>query len=203
MYVCLPRSTDSVFPGPHRQCPPPPTLPIAGGPAENESLAEWRTRLQSKLAEEGRAEERRAEEERRREAEARRAEEQRRREAEERRAEKQRRREAEAEEQRRREAKERLAEERRRAEESLAEERRVLGEQIASFSDLHELTRHNRETLEEVKLLVGKNAAAGSSSSGTELADTAKLGELDEFIAMAKTLDEMTVSFSLGIAVGT
>ena len=153
-----------MFPRPYRQCPRPP-LPIAGGPEANESLATWRTRLQSKLAEERLAEERRVEDKRRREAEARRAEEL-------------------------------------RAEERLAEERRVLGEQVASFSDLHQLTTQNREALEEVKLLLEKNAAAGSSSSGTELADTAKLQELDNFIAMAKTLDEMTVSFSLVIAVG-
>lgn len=67
--------------------------------------------------------------------------------------------------------------------------------QVASFADLDELTRENREALEEVKRLIGQPAAADTLCSGTDL--IYKLGELDRLIAMAKTLGEMTVSASL------
>lgn len=64
--------------------------------------------------------------------------------------------------------------------------------QVASFADLDRLTRENRETLGEVKCLLGQTAAAGTVPSGMDLTD--KLGNLDSLIAMAKTLGEMTVS---------
>lgn len=67
--------------------------------------------------------------------------------------------------------------------------------QVASFADLNELTRENRETLEEVKRLLGQPTAADTLPSDAEL--TCQLGELDSLIGMAKTLDEMTVSASL------
>lgn len=73
--------------------------------------------------------------------------------------------------------------------------------QVASFADLDELTREGRKTLEEVKGLLVRPAAAGGFPSGTELSD--KLHELNSLVAMAKSLGEMTVSPSLATAVGT
>ncbi|CAM9616074.1 unnamed protein product [Ectocarpus sp. 6 AP-2014] len=61
--------------------------------------------------------------------------------------------------------------------------------QVASFADLDEFTRDNRETLGEVKRLLGQPASADTLSSGTDL--IYKLGELDRLIAMAKTLGEL------------
>eukprot|EP00752_Nemacystus_decipiens_P017286 g15487.t1 len=49
----------------------------------------------------------------------------------------------------------------------------------------------NRETLEELKRLLGQDAADDTLISGTEL--TSKLEELDRLVALAKTLDEMAV----------
>jgi len=65
--------------------------------------------------------------------------------------------------------------------------------QVASFAELTNLTRENREALEGIRRLVGKTTA-GSSSSGTEVANEDKLRELERLIAMAKVLEEMAVS---------
>lgn len=69
--------------------------------------------------------------------------------------------------------------------------------QVASFAELHELTRDNHNTLEEMKNLVG-NPVPGTSAvgfpNGAEFIDTDKLRELDQLVAMAKALGEMAVS---------
>ena len=71
--------------------------------------------------------------------------------------------------------------------------------QAASFAELESLTRENREALEGVRRLIG-TPTGGSSSSGIDLANEDKLRELDRLIAMAKVLDEMTVSATLKTA---
>lgn len=70
---------------------------------------------------------------------------------------------------------------------------RSLRVQVASFTELENLTRENREALEGIRRLIGKQTT-GSSSSGTEFASEDKLRELERLIAMAKVLDEMAVS---------
>ena len=65
----------------------------------------------------------------------------------------------------------------------------LLREQVESFADLGELTSQNRDTPEEVKRLLGQPAASDSLASAME--HTYK-----RLLAMAKTLEEMTVSGS-------
>ena len=146
-------------------------LAIAGGPGQNESLAAWRARLQADSAEQERAEQERAE---------------------------------------KKQAEERAGLERRGAHDAPVGHSSSSGGggsehlfrvQVASFADLHELTRENREILVGVKRLLGQPAAPGVFPSGTELTD--KLGELDSLIAMAKTLGEMTVRLLVTTAVRT
>lgn len=146
---------------------------ITGGRGKGESLEAWKTRLRSELAQQEHAEQERAEQER----------------AEQSRAE------------------ERSGLELKETDGAPVERSSSSGgggsedrfrAQVASFADLNELTRENRETLEEVKRLLGRPARADTLPPGTEL--TFQLGELDSLIAMAKTLAEMTVSASLAVA---
>ena len=73
---------------------------------------------------------------------------------------------------------------------------RSLRVQVASFGELENLTRENPEALERLVHLVGK-PNAGGFSLGTEFENEEKLRELDRLVAMAKVLDEMTVSATL------
>eukprot|EP00752_Nemacystus_decipiens_P005336 g4840.t1 len=140
---------------------------LSGGPEKKESLTAWRARLQSESAEQTLAEHERAEQD--------------------------------------------LAEQS-RTEESAGLDRgeadastvghsiksggseHLFRMEIASFAELDELTRENREKLEEVKRLLAQPATSCTFPSGVELTD--KLGELDSLIAMAKTLGEMTSRYT-------
>ncbi len=73
---------------------------------------------------------------------------------------------------------------------------RSLRVQVASFAELQNVTRENREALEGIRRLIG-TPTAGSTSSGNEFANEDKLRELDRLMAMAKVLDEMAVSTTL------
>eukprot|EP00752_Nemacystus_decipiens_P007102 g6364.t1 len=136
---------------------------LTGGPGDGESLGEWRTRLQSELAEQKRAEQSRAKERVELELGATGA------------------------------APVGHSSSRGGGSENLF---RV---QVASFADLDELTRENRETLEEVKSLVGQTAATDTLPSDTEL--TCKLEELDSLIGMAKTLGVMATRYTADLDV--
>ena len=89
------------------------------------------------------------------------------------------------------------------SEEELAELDRaeqVFRVQVASFEELHELTRENRETLGEMAGLLGSSVPGASSvdfPNSMEVVDADKLRELDKLVAMAKALGEMTVSATL------
>ncbi|CAM9763764.1 unnamed protein product [Ectocarpus sp. 13 AM-2016] len=137
---------------------------LAGGPETNESLRAWKTRLQSRLAEQKRAEQERAKQQR---AEQSRAEEHARLER----------------------GGTNAAPDGRSSSSGNRDAEHVFRVQVASFAELDSLTRENHETLEEVKRLIRK--PANSCPRGTESTDTDKLRELDRLVAMAKALDEM------------
>lgn len=66
------------------------------------------------------------------------------------------------------------------------------GAQLASFAELDELTRTNRENLEGVKQLFRK-PNADRFLPGADLPDADKLRELDRLLALAKALGEVAV----------
>lgn len=73
---------------------------------------------------------------------------------------------------------------------------RSLWLQVASFAELENLTRENRDALEEIRQLV-EHSTTGGASSGTGSAKTDTLRELDRLMAVAKDLDEMMVRAAL------
>lgn len=150
-----------------------PPLTITGGPGKIESLQAWRTRLQSELVEQERAKQDRAEQRR-------------------------------AEEQERLELVVPNSDLTGRTSSSLGgggESEHSFRVHLESFSELRDITRENRETLEQMKHLVGKPSAS-SFPPGTELTETAKMRELDSLVAMAKTLGEVTVSATWNTSLG-
>lgn len=75
--------------------------------------------------------------------------------------------------------------------------------QVASFAELHDLTRDNRDALEELKGLLGSPVPATSSvgfPNGAERIDADKLRELDQLVIMAKALGEMVASETLAFS---